>query len=84
MIQAALGVGNMPVGGRIINIGSTATKQGPYGAPVYVAAKAAQDCIAVAWAGEVREIKSPDYLQLLTAGSLAVTTESPSTRLHRA
>ncbi|KAH7324432.1 putative short-chain dehydrogenase [Stachybotrys elegans] len=53
MIQAALEVGGMPVGGRIINIGSTATKQGPYGAPVYVAAKAAQDCIAVAWAGEL-------------------------------
>ncbi|KAL0938218.1 uncharacterized protein CTRU02_207949 [Colletotrichum truncatum] len=53
MIQAALGVGSMPSGGRIINIGSTATKQGPYGAPVYVAAKAAQDCIAQAWAGEL-------------------------------
>ncbi|KAI9148257.1 Versicolorin reductase [Paramyrothecium foliicola] len=53
MIQAALSVGNMPRGGRIINIGSAASKQGPYGAPIYVAAKAAQDTIAQAWAAEL-------------------------------
>jgi NAD(P)-dependent dehydrogenase (short-subunit alcohol dehydrogenase family) len=62
MIQAALNVGKMPKGGRVINIGSGASKQGPYGAPVYIAAKAATDAIAVAWAGEVSSQPRPTCL----------------------
>lgn len=53
MTQAVVGVGQMPKGGRIINIGSIASKiLGP--PPVYSATKAAQDALTTLWAGEVR------------------------------
>ena len=53
MIQAAIDVGKMPKGGRIINIGSIASKMSPQGAGVYCATKAAQDSLTASWAGEV-------------------------------
>lgn len=50
--QAVVGVGKMPRGGRIINIGSIASRLlGP--PPVYSATKAAQDALTTLWAGEV-------------------------------
>lgn len=53
MVQAIVGVGKMPKGGRIINIGSIASKLIPPGTSVYSAAKAAQDSLTASWAGEV-------------------------------
>jgi NAD(P)-dependent dehydrogenase (short-subunit alcohol dehydrogenase family) len=54
MIQAVVGAGKMPKGGRIINVGSIASKTLPPVGPVYCAAKAAQDSLTTLWAGEVR------------------------------
>ncbi|KAI1844828.1 hypothetical protein JX266_009056 [Neoarthrinium moseri] len=53
LTQAVVGVGAMPRGGRIINIGTISSKQGPQGTPVYAAAKAAQDSLTASWAGEL-------------------------------
>jgi NAD(P)-dependent dehydrogenase (short-subunit alcohol dehydrogenase family) len=53
LIQAVVGVGKMPKGGRIINIGSIASKILVPDSPVYAAAKAAQDALTTLWAGEV-------------------------------
>ena len=52
MTQAVVGVGQMPKGGRIINIGSIASKilVPPL---VYCVTKAAQDALTTLWAGEV-------------------------------
>jgi NAD(P)-dependent dehydrogenase (short-subunit alcohol dehydrogenase family) len=44
----------MPRGGRIINIGSIASKTGTPQVPLYVASKAAMDALAFAMAKEVR------------------------------
>jgi NAD(P)-dependent dehydrogenase (short-subunit alcohol dehydrogenase family) len=52
MTQAVVGVGRMPKGGRIVNIGSIASKVLGI-APVYSAAKAAMDALTTLWAGEV-------------------------------
>ncbi|KAK6844710.1 hypothetical protein PG995_014820 [Apiospora arundinis] len=53
MIQAVVGAGKMPRGGRIINIGSIASKMGLQVASIYAAAKAAQDSMTASWAGEL-------------------------------
>lgn len=53
LIQAVVGVGKMPKGGRIINIGSIASKVLVPASPVYAATKAAQDALTTLWAGEV-------------------------------
>lgn len=53
MSQAAVDVGKMSRGGRIINIGTVASKGGYEGIGVYAAAKAAQDSLTESWAGEV-------------------------------
>jgi NAD(P)-dependent dehydrogenase (short-subunit alcohol dehydrogenase family) len=61
MTQAAVGVGRMPKGGRIINIGSIASKI-LVPPPVYGATKAASDAITTLFAGEV----STDSTNLLS------------------
>jgi NAD(P)-dependent dehydrogenase (short-subunit alcohol dehydrogenase family) len=52
LMQAAVPV--MPRGGRIINIGSIASKMGVSAIPIYSAAKAAMDMLMYASAMEVR------------------------------
>lgn len=52
MTQAVVGVGRMPKGGRIVNIGSIASKI-LVPPPVYGATKAAMDALTTLWAGEV-------------------------------
>ncbi|KAI1478355.1 putative short-chain dehydrogenase [Daldinia eschscholtzii] len=53
MTQAAIDLGRMPPGGRIINIGSIASKiQNPL-VGIYAASKAAQDSLTTSWAGEL-------------------------------
>lgn len=51
--KAVVGLGKMPRGGRIINVGSIASKLGAEVSAVYGAAKAAQDSLTASWAGEV-------------------------------
>ena len=53
LTQAVVDIGRMPKGGRILNIGSVASKMGMAMAAVYSAAKAAQDSFTASWAGEV-------------------------------
>lgn len=64
MTQAIVSVGKMPKGGRIINIGSAASK---LLAPslIYTAAKAAQDALTTLFAGEVSSLGfiPPFYLK---------------------
>ncbi|KAF4250498.1 hypothetical protein CNMCM8980_000866 [Aspergillus fumigatiaffinis] len=52
MTQAVVGVGRMPQGGRIVNIGSIASKI-LVPPPVYGATKAAMDALTTLWAGEL-------------------------------
>ncbi|KAH6971217.1 putative short-chain dehydrogenase [Ilyonectria sp. MPI-CAGE-AT-0026] len=52
MTQAVVGVGQMPKGGRIINIGSISSKI-LVPPPVYGATKAALDALTTLWAGEL-------------------------------
>jgi len=52
MTQAVVGVGRMPPGGRIVNIGSIASKL-LVPPPVYSTTKAAMDALTTLWAGEV-------------------------------
>ncbi|TVY89222.1 3-oxoacyl-[acyl-carrier-protein] reductase [Lachnellula willkommii] len=52
MTQAVVGVGRMPKGGRIVNIGSIASKV-LIPPPVYGATKAAMDALTTLWAGEL-------------------------------
>jgi hypothetical protein len=58
MTQAVVGVGHMPKGGRIINIGSIASKilVPPL---IYDVTKAAQDALTTLWAGEVSLVFFP-------------------------
>ncbi len=86
LTQAVVSIGKMPRGGRIINIGTIASKLGLQGPGVYSAAKAAQDSLTASWAGEVTTLCS---LLLFvqecfsnTRNSLATVTELLSTRLH--
>ncbi|KAI1779671.1 putative short-chain dehydrogenase [Hypoxylon cercidicola] len=51
--QEAVNLGKMPRGGRIVNIGSIASKMGPAGLAVYGATKAAQDSLTASWAKEL-------------------------------
>ncbi|KAH8196982.1 hypothetical protein TruAng_008841 [Truncatella angustata] len=53
LTQAIIGVGKMPRGGRIINVGSIASKLGLELSAVYGAAKAAQDSLTASWAGQL-------------------------------
>ena len=53
LTQAVVGIGKMPRGGRIINVGSLSSKVGYQPTSVYVAAKSAQDSLTASWAGEV-------------------------------
>ncbi|KAI2618761.1 putative short-chain dehydrogenase [Hypoxylon sp. NC1633] len=53
MTQAAVSQGKMPRGGRVVNIGSVASKLGPAMMAFYGAAKAAQDSLTASWAGEL-------------------------------
>lgn len=52
LVRAA--VPHMGKGGRIINIGSVASKLGMVAAPIYSASKAALDSLTYTWAREVR------------------------------
>ncbi|KAK9786227.1 putative Short-chain dehydrogenase [Seiridium cardinale] len=63
-ILAVVGVGRMPKGGRIINIGTIASKI-LVPPPVYGATKAAADALTTLWAGETRaanRLGSPEDL----------------------
>ncbi|KAI2622193.1 putative short-chain dehydrogenase [Hypomontagnella submonticulosa] len=51
--KAAVDIGKMPHGGRVINISSIAHKTYPPLLPIYAASKAAQDTITVMLAGEI-------------------------------
>ncbi|RYP17231.1 hypothetical protein DL765_004616 [Monosporascus sp. GIB2] len=53
MTQAVVREGKMPRGGRIINIGSIASKTTPMGTSIYNASKSAQDSLTASWAGEL-------------------------------
>ncbi|KAK7751744.1 hypothetical protein SLS62_006229 [Diatrype stigma] len=53
MTQAAVIEGKMPAGGRIINLGSLASKLDTLGCSVYNASKSAQDSMTASWAYEV-------------------------------
>ncbi|UKZ88796.1 uncharacterized protein TrAFT101_004530 [Trichoderma asperellum] len=53
LTQAVIGLGKMPRGGRIINVGSIASKLGPEVSAVYGASKAAQDSLTASWAGQL-------------------------------
>ncbi|KAK4066317.1 uncharacterized protein Triagg1_8149 [Trichoderma aggressivum f. europaeum] len=53
LTQAVIGIGKMPRGGRIINVGSIVSKLGPELSAVYAAAKAAQDSLTASWAGQL-------------------------------
>ncbi|TVY50449.1 putative oxidoreductase, partial [Lachnellula cervina] len=52
MTQAVVGIGRMPKGGRIVNIGSISSKL-LVPPPVYSATKAAMDALTTLWAGEL-------------------------------
>lgn len=54
MTQAAVIHGKMPSGGRIINVGSIASKLLPTPQGIYNASKCAQDATTTQWAAEVR------------------------------
>ncbi|KAI0132645.1 hypothetical protein BJ170DRAFT_718703 [Xylariales sp. AK1849] len=53
MTQAVVLQGKMPHGGRIINIGTVASKMGIQGLAFYAATKAAVDSLTASWAGEL-------------------------------
>ncbi|KAI1381849.1 putative short-chain dehydrogenase [Hypoxylon crocopeplum] len=53
LTQEVLALGKMPRGGRVINIGSIASKLGPPGMALYAASKAAQDSLTASWAAEL-------------------------------
>lgn len=53
LFQAAVQIGKMPRGGRIISIGSIVSKMGMSVAAVFAAGKAAQDSLTASWASEV-------------------------------
>ena len=61
MTQAVAGVGKMPSGGRIINIGTIASKA-LVGPPVYATTKAAMDALTTLFAGEVSFLTLSCYL----------------------
>jgi NAD(P)-dependent dehydrogenase (short-subunit alcohol dehydrogenase family) len=56
LAQAIVGVGRMPPGGRIVNIGTVASKMLVPPSPVYSVTKAAADALTTLWAGEVSVI----------------------------
>jgi NAD(P)-dependent dehydrogenase (short-subunit alcohol dehydrogenase family) len=78
MVKAA--VSHMPNGGRIINVGSTASKMGFDTMPVYCGAKAALDQLTFSWAAEVCDCSG---LNSLTMVSLERKMALQSTLLRR-
>lgn len=88
LAQAVVGLGSMPKGGRIINIGSISSRLNPPGTSIYSAAKAAQDSLTTGLAGEVSSLQEPrshaHIHDLTPIRSLARATESRSTHLHQA
>ncbi|OTB06274.1 hypothetical protein M426DRAFT_319015 [Hypoxylon sp. CI-4A] len=72
--QAAtdLELGKMPKGGRIINIGSVASKLGPSSLPLYAASKAAQDLLTVTLAAELGRTRG---ITVNTLGPGPITTD---------
>lgn len=59
MTQAAVIHGKIPSGGRIINVGSIASKLLPTPQGIYNASKCAQDATTTQWAAEVRHPPLP-------------------------
>lgn len=59
LTQAAIVDGGMPRGGRVLNIGSIASKIAPMLSPIYNATKSALDSLTAGWAGEVRRLYTP-------------------------
>ncbi|KAI1295182.1 hypothetical protein F5Y03DRAFT_399320 [Xylaria venustula] len=53
MVQAVVGLGKMPRGGRILNVGSIASKTCSAGVSLYNAAKAAQDSLTAGLASDL-------------------------------
>ncbi|KAI1409192.1 putative short-chain dehydrogenase [Hypoxylon sp. FL1857] len=53
LTQAAVKLGKMPRGGRVINVGSIVSKTFPPTLPIYNATKAALDSLTVNWAAEL-------------------------------
>jgi len=53
MSQAVVKIGNMPQGGRIINVGSIASKISSAGTSLYNASKSAQDSLTSGLASDV-------------------------------
>lgn len=62
LTQAVIGIGKMPRGGRIINVGSIVSKLGLEISAVYAAAKAAQDSLTASWAGQVSPLTQTPIL----------------------
>ena len=85
MTQAIVDIGKMPRGGRILNIGSIASKMGMAAMATYSAAKAAQDSLTASWASEVSSptlclvyVKFADALaQLGVKRGITVNTLAP-------
>jgi NAD(P)-dependent dehydrogenase (short-subunit alcohol dehydrogenase family) len=67
LIQAALP--HMSQGGRIVNIGSVASKIGFWKAPLYTASKAAMDALTFAMSREVRSLIVVELHTMLTTKS---------------
>lgn len=86
MTQAIISAGKMPQGGRIINVGSIASKVSNAGTSLYNAAKSAQDSLTACLATDVshtRDLLALHMALLMTKSSLAALMESPSIRSHR-
>jgi len=83
MTQAVVDIGRMPQGGRIVNIGSIASKV-LVPPPVYSATKAAMDALTTLWAGEVSlDAGLPFHWRLSNiSNSLARRMESLSIQSH--
>ncbi|KAH8883306.1 short chain dehydrogenase reductase [Thozetella sp. PMI_491] len=69
--QAAVRVGKMPRGGRIINVGSCVSKMGPASSGAYAAAKAAQDSLTASLAGEASSPRSFSSAHGITVNTLS-------------
>lgn len=69
MTQAAIKLGNMPRGGRIINIGSIVSRMGPADMGVYATTKAATDALMATWALEVFTTRT--HIAAVTRGNFA-------------
>ncbi|TGJ85583.1 hypothetical protein E0Z10_g3218 [Xylaria hypoxylon] len=61
MTQAVVGVGKMPKGGRIVNVGSITSKTCSSGVSLYNAAKSAQDSLTAGLASDASSYTCPPY-----------------------